>query len=363
MSSKRSEGSFLQKYVPGHFNNPVGLALRLLRTGDRAALYAMWTAAVGVALTPLDLLLGLREQQLYRDAPDPDLPIVLVCGPSRAGTTLAEQVLIATTKPTYLNNLTSLFPRSPIIANRALSDLVGEYGGQFRSYYGKSVGLAGPNDALYLWDRWLGPLHRSAPIAAGSRLDLDGMRRFFGALQLEHGAPILSKNNHLNCCAHLVAPALPSARFLCLRREREHLAQSLLLARQDIHGDASVPYGIGSPVSSAHDDAIEDVCRQVLYHERMARWQQDQLGADRFRIVQYEELCRDPLALAGSVWSSILSGRGTRPSAESVAPFEPSTRIRVTPEEYERILEVFARLEGREDEYWVEPWSPDPVPA
>ena len=116
MSPRPSGETLLQKYVPGHFNNPVGLAVRLVRSGDRAALYAMWTAALGIALTPLDFLLALREGQLYDDAPEPDLPIVLVCGPSRAGTTLAEQVLIATTRPVYLNNLTSLFPRSPIIA-------------------------------------------------------------------------------------------------------------------------------------------------------------------------------------------------------------------------------------------------------
>jgi hypothetical protein len=351
----------LQKYVPGHFNNPVGLAVRLVRSGDRAALYAMWTAAIGLALTPLDFLLAMRERQLYEDAPDPALPIVLVCGPSRAGTTLAEQVLIATTRPTYLNNLTSLFPRSPIIANRAFRDVIGEYGAEFRSYYGKSVGLAGPNDALYLWDRWLGPQHRSAPVTRQARIDLGGMRHFFGAMQAEHGAPVLNKNNHLNCCAHLVAPILPTARFVCLRRQREHLAQSLLLARQDIHGDSSVPYGIGSPVGGDGSDPIEDVCRQVLYHERMAQWQQEQLGADRFRIVQYEDLCRDPLALAGEICREVLGGQGRTPDESDVQPFEPSTRIRVRPEEYARILEVFSRIEGREEEYWVEPWRPETV--
>lgn len=358
MSPRESRPSLLQRYVPGHFQNPFGLAARLIRTGDRAAFYAMWTAGLGLALTPLDYLLSSREKELYERAPDPERPIVLVCGPSRAGTTLTEQILITSTHPAYLNNLSSLFPRSPLIANRVFESLLDEPTEEFRFFYGKSVGLSGPNDALYLWDRWLGAEHRSRPPWPGAPLQLEAMRRFFGALQQETGLPVVNKNNHLNCCAHLVAPALPTATFLCLRREREHLAQSLLRARRDIHGDLSVPYGIGCPVAEPTLDPIESVCRQVLYHDRMARWQQQQVGAERFRIIQYEDLCRDPLSFASQVHEELLSGAGRAPRAEDLSPFEPSTRLRVSQEEYEKILATFDRLEGHEERYWLAPATP-----
>jgi Sulfotransferase family len=357
VSSKDREGSLLQRYVPGHFNNPLGLAARLIRTGDRAAFYAMWTAAVGLALTPLDMILAWRERELYARAADPEQPIVLVCGPSRAGTTLTEQVLITSTHPTYLNNLSALFPRSPIIANRALASLVADPDGEFHFYYGKSVGLAGLNDALYLWDLWMGAEHRSRPPTTNTRLQLDKMRRFFGALQQEHLRPVVNKNNHLNCCAHLVAPALPTAVFLCLRRSPEHLAQSLLRARRDIHGDLTVPYGIGCPVDEEGVRPIESVCRQVLYHERMARWQQEQLGPDRFRIVEYEELCRNPHTFASETYEEFLVGTGHPPTREGLTSFEPSTRLRVAQEEYDEILATLGRIEGREELYWQEPES------
>jgi hypothetical protein len=352
--------SFLQKYLPGHFNNPAGLAVRLIRTGDRAALYAMWTAALGLLLTPLDMLLEANEKKLHRDAEESDLPIVLVCGPSRAGTTLAEQILIASTSPAYLNNLTSLFPRSPIIANRVFSRFVGRRSEEFRSYYGKSVGLGGPNDALYLWDRWLGEGHRSAAVSPEATLDLAGMRQLFRALRQEHGQPVVNKNNHLNCCAHLVAPALPQAHFICMRRQREHLAQSLLLGRRDIHGDLSVAYGIPSPVGGPSADPIADVCRQVLYHERMAAWQQAQVGPERFWIIQYEDLCRDPKAFALRVSDELFRGTAKPAEVSELKPFEPSTRIRVTPQEHDQILRTFEELDGHEEEYWV---APGAVPA
>ena len=144
------------------------------------------------------------------------------------------------------------------------------------------------------------------------------------------------------------------------KRYRTFFIRRRRICRQHIHGNSSVPYGIGSPVGGDGVDPIEDVCRQVLYHERMAQWQQEQLGAERFRIVQYEELCRDPLALAEEVSVELLSERGRRPQAEDVHPFEPSTRVRVSPEQHSLILDTFSRLEGREEYYWVEPWCPAP---
>jgi hypothetical protein len=87
----------------------------------------------------------------------------------------------------------------------------------------------------------------------------------------------------------------------------------------------------------------------------MARWQQEQVGPERFWIIEYEELCRDPKGFASRV-SRVASPDGNRaPILTDLQPFEPSTRIRVSEAEYERILQTFASLEGRESEYWVEP--------
>ena len=98
----------LHKYVPSHFHDPAGLLVRIARTRDRAAYFAVMSAVAGVLLSPLDLLLSILEHRLYRNAPKARLPLIIVVGAPRTGTNLPVA---------YLNNLTAIFPRAPIIAN------------------------------------------------------------------------------------------------------------------------------------------------------------------------------------------------------------------------------------------------------
>ena len=283
---------FWQRYVPSYARNPFRLAWRLLTEEKPAARSAMWMAFAGIALTPLDLAMARSERREYERAPDPRHPLVLVCGAPRSGTTLVAQYLINRLDVAYLNNLTSLFPRSPVKANRVFRRWVEPRSGTYDAFYGKSRGLAGANDALYLWDRWLGSARDAVPAALEPGADAD-MRNFFGALEQLYDRPIVNKVNRLNTCAHLVAGVLPNVRFICIQRDPLYLAQSLYIARRQIMGDAAIAYGVQhEPVS---DDPIEDVCLQVLFHERHAQEQRRLLGDDRFAIVSYEAFCGNPV--------------------------------------------------------------------
>jgi hypothetical protein len=110
----------------------------------------------------------------------------------------------------------------------------------------------------------------------------------------------VNKVNRLNTCADLVAEWLPNAWFICLRRDPLYLAQSLYVARDVIAGDFDTPYGTRHS-GATPGDPIEDVCRQVIYHEAEARRQQALLGPTRFSVVSYEEFCRRPADFARSI--------------------------------------------------------------
>ncbi len=332
----------LGRFVPSHLHNPGGLALRLLRSGDPDARGAMAHAALGVALTPLDLLLGVRERRLYAAAPDPVRPQLFVCGPPRSGTSLVTQMLLAHLPVAYLSNISALFPRAPLVAARIFSPLVGQWQPAFHSYYGRVAALAGPNDALQLWDRWLGA-DRTRVRDSLSPEEAMALRRFFGAMEQQSGRPFVGKNNNLNLQAAAVGRVLPTARFLCLSREPLYLAQALLVARRDIHGSDEIPYGLPAPDAGA--DAVESVCRQVLHHEQAARAQQRALGESRFRLLSYEEFCADPGSVVGSVARELgIAERDIRP-VPSGTRFSPSRRVRIAPEE-------FARLKDRMGDLW-----------
>ena len=332
-----SKKSWWQHYVPGYAKNPFRLAWQLFTEKNPAARSAMFMAAAGAVLTPLDVLFSGKERKIYSQASEPAEPIILVCGPPRSGTTLVAQYLINHLDVCYLNNLTSLFPRSPVYANTVFGRLARSETGDYDAFYGKSRGLSGTNDALYIWDRWLGSDREKVPdeLVAGSG---QSMRAFFGAVEQLYGLPIVSKVNKLNTCANLIAECLPNARFICVRRDPLFLAQSLYIARTKIMGDVTSAYGVQHRPSST--DPIEDVCLQVLFHEQQAKRQRELLGDDRFIIISYEKFCAEPHGLLGLIHDSDPALRyreGTETASDS---FTVLRSIRVP-------IDVFQRIRDR----------------
>jgi hypothetical protein len=308
----------------------VGLAGRLLRTGDPAARFALAAAVVGPLLTPLDLLLTPFERRRLARAADPTRPILFVCGPPRSGTTIAALTLIRHLPVGYFANLTSLFPRSPLTARRLFGGRAPPDRRTTASFYGRTAGLTGPNDALYLWDRWLGADRTIVPrqLLPGAA---EAMRRFFGAVDALEQRPLVTKNNALYAAAHLVAEVLPTARFLCLTRDPMTLGRSLLRAREEIHGTETEPYGLSDPAAPAGEDPVDSVARQVVFHERLIAAQQTRLDSSRFRVVSYESFCRAPGALAVGIavdWLGLDEETARR--ARAIEPFRISERVRLS---------------------------------
>jgi len=306
-----------------------------------AARSAMLMALSGAALSPLDMLLAARERRRYTAAAPPTLPIVLVCGPPRSGTTLVAQYLINRLDVAYVNNLASLFPKAPISANDLFGPLVRPKSRSYDTFYGRSRALAGANDGLFIWDRWLGADRGEIPSRLAPKAHVE-LPRFFGALQAQSGRPIVNKVNRLFACATLVAPLLPSAIFVCLRRDPLMLAQSLLVARDEITGDRSLPYGVRHENALA-EDPLEDVCRQVEFYERQIDAQRRALGAERFLVIRYESFCALPTSLPERLvrrTGGALLERPGAPEDEHERWFDVSRRRRLPPE-------VFAALERR----------------
>ncbi len=333
---------WFHRFVPSHFHDPVGLAVRLFRTKDPAALFAMQSALLGLVAAPLDMLLQAEEQRRYRRASPPRLPLVIVCGAPRTGTTLVQQVLIDQLPLAFINNLTAIFPRSPLTANRIFRPRPHAQGVGYHSYYGRTAGFSGPNDGLHLWDRWLGQ-DRTRIRSSLTTTERGAMQRFFGAMEQLYAKPIVAKNNSLNTCARLIADVLERAHFICMVRDPVYLAQAQLRARLDIHGADDIPYGLTGEPGPPHEsgNVVEDVCRQVLFHQRVAAEQQRQLGEDRFWIVAYEDFCQNPSALVDRVATRVL---GLPQSATRLPPFTVSNTIRLDPERFRQIADTLSRL-------------------
>jgi hypothetical protein len=335
-------GGWIERHVSRQFAHPFRLAFDLLRAPNPAARSALFMAGFGLLLAPLDLALAPFERRRYARAARPALPVLLIGGPPRSGTTLVAQTLINRLDVAYPNNLTALFPRAPVLSNRLLRGLLRPRPGSYDAYYGKSTGLAGANDALPVWDRWLGADRARVPerLVEGSAA---GLPAFFGALEALYRRPIVNKVNRLSTCAHLVAPVLPEAHFILLARDPLMLAQSLYVAREKIVGDRTRAYGVQHP-DPCPGDPVEDVCRQVLFHEAQLRRQRELLPAGRCWVISYEEFCRRPGALVARVQRTFpaIAGRSAAPA--DLAPFEQSARRQVEGEILRRMKRRLAEL-------------------
>src|SRR6185295_13757879 len=135
----------MRRLIPANFQDPVGLAGRLVRSRDPAALFAILSTVLAALATPLDGVLTAAERRLYDHAPSPKLPIVIVTGAPRSGTTIVSQVLGANLPVTSFNNLTAVFPRAPIVANLRFGRFLRPRPPTYHSFYGRTRGLAAHN--------------------------------------------------------------------------------------------------------------------------------------------------------------------------------------------------------------------------
>ncbi|MFX0196244.1 MAG: hypothetical protein ACFFCW_09000, partial [Candidatus Hodarchaeota archaeon] len=173
----------------------------------------------------------------------------------------------------------------------------------------------------------------------------DEMIRFFGAYEAVFHKPMVNKYNNMNLYAHLIADALKTSFFICVTRDPVYLAQSLLRARIDIHGNVSTPYGIHrhkeKESNSKNRDFVQDVCEQVLYHEEETRKQQQIIGSERFWIISYEDFCKRPEELVKRVSDQILRQPiDIKKLREKLKPFDTANTMKLEPQIFRKIQRI-----------------------
>jgi hypothetical protein len=326
----------------GHanFSDPFGLIVRMLRSGDPAARAALLREASAAILSPLDRCLQIAEHRRLRSAQPSMLPLLLIVGAPRSGTTLVYQVLARHLPFTYFTNLSALFPRAPLTASRLLLRGPRTAPDSLHNYYGNTAGLTGPNDGFHIWNRWLGADRYQAPQSLPAEA-VTAMRRFFAAWTAAFGRPLVNKNNRNTDCVGLLGQALPEAVFVVIHRDPVYVAQSLLLARQHVQGDKRRRWGLRSLDQEVPTDPlghVDSVCRQVTAIADKLQADCRSLPAARFIDVHYEEFCADPDPTLETISSRVWGASGAVLTGRKIGPVGATTnRQRISPAEFERI--------------------------
>ena len=313
----------------------------MLKSRKTAAYIALIRECLSLMVHPIDRLLKTQELAMLDKAPSStSLPVILVIGPPRSGSTFIYQVLAKTLPVSYLNNFGALFSNAPLAASKFFHHFFPNPLPSLRSYYGNTEKFSDPNDGFSLWNRWLGH-DRYAPKREVPQHLKEEMNHFFHAWTTTFKKPFINKNNRNTTCVDTLASSLDSAYFVFVKRDPVFVAQSLLLAREEIQGDRKIGWGLGChQVAPRHepDAELHHVAEQVAWIYSKLEQQMQAIPSNRLILVDYESFCHDPnpvvLDIYERIWNNI---PGPSRLPKPLQPFQASQRIRLPQSEFEQL--------------------------
>jgi Sulfotransferase family len=266
-------------------------------------------AAMERLLAEVNDILAIAEDRLVTEALRPDLPIIMVLGAPRAGSTLFMQWLAATGAFTCPTNLLSRFYRAPVIGAKIqkllcdkqyafrdeLFDLTGS--ANYESHLGKTSGALSPNEFWYFWRRFF-PID-VPQVMTDQQLSNVNFGLFLAELagiQQVFGKPMAMKSMLLNFHAAWLADLSPKIFFVHLVRKPRFNMQSIVEARRRYFGNIEAWYST-KPAEFEflkHQDPYTQVAGQLFFTTRAIDKQLSLLAPNRWIKVHYEDFCAGP---------------------------------------------------------------------
>jgi len=291
-------------------------------------------------LGELGELLKPAEQLALERSPGSSLPLVLIVGPPRSGTTLVMQWLAASGAFAYPTNLLSRFFHAPAVGARIQQLLTDprfahrdELAGiahelAFDSDLGKTQGPLAPNEFWYFWRRFL-PTMDIEPLGAKlGDVDFQGLRTSLSALADVFGQPLAMKGMMVQYDIEAFARELPNTLFLHVEREACANARSILDARTHFFGDPGQWYSAKPPEYDALKDLTpaQQVAGQVVYTNDCIRVALEKLPEARSLHVPYERFCDDPAGIWSVLVDKVASHGDTLPETHPSSATFKATR-------------------------------------
>ncbi|MEW8038043.1 MAG: sulfotransferase [Candidatus Thiodiazotropha sp.] len=242
----------------------------------------------------------------------PQLPLILVIGGPRSGTTLMMQWLAASGCFGYPSNLMARFYRAPYIGALIHEMLINPkyrykddfkdiapytMDSSFSSDLGKTEGLAAPNVFWYFWRRFFDfddctYLDEEKQQAA----DTLNFVRELAAVESVFGKPFAMKGIIVNWNLEFIDRLFSKLLLIHVRRNPAFQMHSILRARERFRGDRRLWWGFKPPQYDALDlDSPEqEVAAQIHYTRSAIDSSFESLADERHMTIDYERFCEDP---------------------------------------------------------------------
>ncbi len=327
-----------------NFRDPKGLLIRMLKSKNKAAYFTIFREGLSIGLTPVDILLSLFEGRMSKLGKESDLPLILILGGSRSGTTLLYQTLVQYLPVSYFNNLGVSFPRSPITSSKLFNRLVQkrEKKKDFNNYFGSVSGFDGPNDGFHIWNRWFGEDRNNVPNKLSDDT-MNDLNEFLHTWHSVHQKPLLNKNNRNSLSIPFFEKAYDqNVYYIEIRRDPVYVIQSIILSRLEIQGDKRLAWGLASKDSTDQQNPyayIDDICKQVFDVEQKISEGRRLIDPGRYVKFSYGSFCSHPKEIVQSCSQAIWGKKLPIEGIKDLQPFKNTNNMRLPKEEFERIIQ------------------------
>ncbi|MCX2977401.1 sulfotransferase [Candidatus Marimicrobium litorale] len=261
-------------------------------------------------LKDINSSLSVAEEKALSDYRMPQLPVILIVGPMRSGTTLFMQWLANTGIVCYPTNLLSRFYQAPIIGAKiqllltdpdySFRDELGEFMQQaeYKSQNGKTKGVLAPNEFWYFWRRFLAEPDRDVWTDDELRQSMDTqtmLRELAGIIDVFQ-KPFAAKGLLFNNNIPFLDSIIENVLFVQIERDPVSNVASVLDARKKQLGREDQWYSFEIPEYEElkHLPPLSQVAGQVHYINKAVATGMGKVSAARKITISYEKFCADP---------------------------------------------------------------------
>lgn len=261
-------------------------------------------------LQDINSSLWVSEKRFIDNYESPNLPVVLIMGPMRSGTTLFMQWLANSGLFAYPTNLLSRFYHAPIIGAKiqllltdprySFRDELGDFqqSSDYQSENGKTRGALAPNEFWYFWRRFLPESDRDVWTDDELRkgLDREAMLAELSGVIDVFQKPLAAKAMLFNYNIPYLDSIFEKALFVQIQRDPVSNVASVIDARKKQFGSVDKWYSFQIPEYEEikNLDPVSQVAAQVHYMNRAVSQGIATVDASRRIVVRYEELCANP---------------------------------------------------------------------
>ncbi|MDY0222515.1 MAG: sulfotransferase [Desulfobacterium sp.] len=240
---------------------------------------------------------------------NPKLPVMLILGSPRSGTTVLTQICAASNSFAYPTNFLSRFAYAPIVGamiQQMLFDPTFDFRNEFfdiqplvdfNSDIGKTDGTLGISEFFHFWRRFL-PNHDPGYLSNDEllKVDINRMRSELASIEAIFKKPFMSKGMMLQYNIKFFAQQVPELFFMHIKRDPLFVMQSSLQSRRKYYSRDDIWWSVKPKeyewLSSM--DVYHQVAGQVLFTEKAIDDQLSTVEEKRKLICNYESICADP---------------------------------------------------------------------